>query len=163
LPFDDCAGVPNTPIHAPALNLPAADPADPSAGPLETPNRRRRSDDRRDGQGATYFDAQGFERRRGPGRRLSDFTKAAEEGNLTKEQFLFIMAIETFKRANQMQFPAWTDVLEVVRLLGYRKTMPSEINISSAEDWQEIGATPSNVRPPRWAEHTQRLKQRGAA
>ncbi len=73
------------------------------------------------------------------------------------------MAIETFKRANQMQFPAWTDVLEVVRLLGYRKTMPSEINISSAEDWQEIGATPSNVRPPRWAEHTQRLKQRGAA
>jgi hypothetical protein len=152
LPFDDCAGVPNE--HAPAGNQPG------QAGFVE---RRQRDGDRRDGQGDTYFDAQGFERRRGPGRRLSDFSKAAEEGNLTKEQFLFIMAIETFKRANQMAYPSWTDVLEVVRLLGYRKTMASEIQITAAEDWQEIAATPSNVRPPRWAEHTQRVKQRGAA
>jgi hypothetical protein len=41
--------------------------------------------------------------------------------------------------------------------------MPSEIQITSAEDWQEIASMPSNVRPPRWAEHTQRVKQRGAA
>jgi hypothetical protein len=153
LPFDDCAGVPNE-HAAPRLHQPG------EAGFVE---RRKREGDRRDGQGDTYFDAQGFERRRGPGRRLSDFSKAAEEGNLTKEQFLFIMAIETFKRANQMAYPSWTDVLEVVRLLGYRKTMPSEIQITAAEDWQEIATTPSNVRPPRWAEHTQRVKQRGAA
>lgn len=95
----------------------------------------------------------GLERRRGPGRRLSDFTRAAEEGELTQEQFLFIMAIEEFKRANDKQFPTWSDVLEVVRLLGYRKTMASELNLRSAEDWRESPIAPSNVRAPRWAEH----------
>jgi hypothetical protein len=104
-----------------------------------------------------------LERRRGPGRRLSDFSRSAEEGNLTKEQFLFVMAIEAFKKANGRVFPTWTDVLEVMRLLGYRKTMPMEMNLSSAEDWQEPYNAPSNVRPPRWAEHKQRPGKRDAA
>lgn len=148
LPFDDCAGVPRT--HA----VEKRGSSSGEAGLVE----RRGGGDRRDGQGATFIDSEGFERRRGPGRRLSDFTKAAEEGNLNKEQFLFIMAIETFKRTNQIQYPSWTDVLEVIRLIGYRKTMGSEIRINAAEDWTEVGSTPSNVRPPRWAEHTQRRK-----
>ncbi|MDX2131851.1 MAG: hypothetical protein SFY69_07355 [Planctomycetota bacterium] len=94
----------------------------------------------------------GMERRRGPGRRLSDFARAAEDGRLTKEQFLFLMAIEQFKRSNQVSFPAWTDVLEVVRLLGYRKTMASEVRVSAAEDWREAPDAPSNVRTDRqWA------------
>ena len=46
-------------------------------------------------------------------RRLSDFNKAAEEGNLTAEQFLFLMAIEQFKKANNKIYPTWTDVLEI--------------------------------------------------
>ncbi|MGP1345597.1 MAG: hypothetical protein ACTS3F_02870 [Phycisphaerales bacterium] len=85
-------------------------------------------------------------RRRGPGRRRSDFTEAAEEGHLSKEQFLFLMAIDDFKRANNKTFPTWTDVLEVVRLLGYRKTAPSEIRIPRAEDWREKPDAPSKVR-----------------
>lgn len=92
----------------------------------------------------------GLERRRGPGRRLSDFTKAAEEGEMTTEQFLFLVAIDEFKRANGKTFPTWTDVLEVVRLLGYRKTMPSELNLTRAEDWREPANAPSNVRPDGW-------------
>lgn len=95
----------------------------------------------------------GAERRRGPGRRLSDFVKAAEEGELTREQFLFVMGIESFKNANSRQFPTWTDVLEVVRLLGYRKTMPSEIRLSG-EDWREAANAPAGVRAPRWSERT---------
>lgn len=91
----------------------------------------------------------GLERRRGPGRRLSDFIKAAEEGELTSEQFLFVMAIEGFKRANGRMYPSWTDVLEVVRLLGYRKTLPSELKITNAEDWLEAPDTPSKVRTER--------------
>lgn len=91
-------------------------------------------------------------RRRGPGRRLSDFTKAAEEGEMTKEQFLFLMAIDEFKKSNGKAFPTWTDVLEVIRLLGYRKTMPSEIRLRRAEDWREDPMGSSNVRAPRWAE-----------
>lgn len=95
-------------------------------------------------------DETGLARRRGPGRRLSDFTKAAEEGTMTKEQFLFLMAIEQFKKANAKMYPTWTDVLEIVRLLGYRKTMPMELTLPAAEDWREDANTPSNVRADRW-------------
>ncbi len=87
-----------------------------------------------------------LDRRRGPGRRRSDFTKAAEEGEMTREQFLFLMAIDEFKKANAMTFPSWTDVLEVIRLLGYRKTMPSELDLRRAEDWREKPDAPSGVR-----------------
>lgn len=94
----------------------------------------------------------GLERARGAGRRLSEFTKSAEEGEMTTEQFLFLMAIDAFKKANDRMFPTWTDVLEVIRLLGYRKTMPSELNLSNADDWRERADAPANVRPQRWAE-----------
>lgn len=88
-----------------------------------------------------------LDRRRGPGRRRSDFTKSAEEGEMTKEQFLFLLAIDEFKKANGKTFPSWTDVLEVIRLLGYRKTTSSEIAIpQGAEDWLEKPEAPSGVR-----------------
>ena len=92
----------------------------------------------------------GLERRRGAGRRLSDFQRAADEGEMTTEQFLFLMAIDAFKKANGKTFPNWSDILEVIRLLGYRKTMPSELNLRSAEDWKEAADAPSNVRPFGW-------------
>ncbi len=94
----------------------------------------------------------GLERRRGPGRRLSDFTKAAEEGELTKEQFLFVMAIEEFKRANGKVYPSWTDVLEVVRLLGYRKVQATSLKLRAAEDFTENADSPPEVRPKRFEE-----------
>ena len=97
-------------------------------------------------------EATGLERRRGRGRRLSGFTKSAEEGEMTKEQFLFLSAVDAFKKANGKTFPTWTDVLEVVRLLGYRKTCRSEISLRNAEDWLEAADTPSNTRPQRWAQ-----------
>ncbi|MGV6813960.1 MAG: hypothetical protein ACWA5W_03005 [Phycisphaerales bacterium] len=94
----------------------------------------------------------GLERKRGRGRRLSEFSKSAEEGEMTTEQFLFLMAIDAFKKGNDRMFPTWTDVLEVIRLLGYRKTMPTELNLTNAEDWLERSDAPANVRPDRWAE-----------
>lgn len=66
---------------------------------------------------------------------------------MTREQFLFLMAIDAFKRANDKPYPAWTDVLEIIRLLGYRKTMPSELNLPCAEDWREPPDAPADVRP----------------
>ena len=91
-------------------------------------------------------DPTNLERRRGPGRRLSDFVKAAEEGEMTNEQFLFLMAIDAFKRVNGKTFPNWSDVLEVVRKLGYRKTMPSELELGGrAEDWTERSDAPSGI------------------
>ena len=89
-------------------------------------------------------------RRRGAGRRLSDFGRCAEEGDFNPEQFMFVMAIDAFKRANALTFPAWTDVLEIIRLLGYRKTCCSELDLRSAEDWTERPDAKSNVRPDNW-------------
>ena len=87
-----------------------------------------------------------LERRRGPGRRRTDFMKAADEGEMTQEQFTFIMAIDAFKRVNGLTFPTWTDVLEVIRKLGYRKTMQSELDLGSrAEDWTEKADALSGV------------------
>jgi hypothetical protein len=63
----------------------------------------------------------GLDRRRGPGKRRSDDRKSAEEGQMTDEQFEFLMAIDEYKRKNTRPFPTWTEVLEVIKALGYRK------------------------------------------
>ncbi|MEO1235218.1 MAG: hypothetical protein AAFX76_00360 [Planctomycetota bacterium] len=109
------------------------------------PDRRRNVVDARtpgDGQGDT-----GLERRRGPGRRRSDFSKSAEEGEMTPEQFLFIKAIDAYKRVNQRPFPTWTEVLEIIRKLGYRKTAEMSLDIPGAEDWTEPADAPAFAAP----------------
>ncbi len=104
---------------------------------------RRLGLDRRSTVGA---EPTNLERRRGPGKRLSDFVRDAEEGEMNREQFMFLMAIDAFKRVNGKGFPSWSDVLEVVRKLGYRKTMPSELNLGGrVEDWRERADAPSNT------------------
>jgi len=108
------------------------------------PFEERRKTDRRD----TVVDRRtgprtGLERRRGVGRRRSDFMKAAEEGELTSEQFLFVMAINAYKRVNQAPYPSWTEVLEVIRKLGYRKTCPMRIQLDACEDWIEPHDAPA--------------------
>ena len=80
------------------------------------PDRRRMVVDRR----------QGLERRRGPGRRRPDSRRSAEEGEMTDEQFDFIMAIDKYKRVNDRPFPTWTAVLDVILALGYRKVAEPE-------------------------------------
>ena len=63
----------------------------------------------------------GLDRQRGPGRRLTDERKAAEEGQMSQEQYEFLMAIDEYKRQNAKPFPTWTEVLEVIWALGYRR------------------------------------------
>ncbi len=75
----------------------------------------------------------GLDRRRGPGRRRSDDRKSAEEGNMSDEQFDFLMAIDHYKRANDRPFPTWTEVLEVIKAIGYRKVPESELSPCDAE------------------------------
>jgi len=100
---------------------------------------RRRSDERRRGESDTnekefverrsgedrrqsVVDRRlGLDRHRGPGRRRGDDRKSAEEGNMSDEQFEFLMAIDAYKKANTRPFPTWTEVLEVIKALGYRK------------------------------------------
>ncbi len=63
----------------------------------------------------------GLDRRRGPGRRLTDERKAAEQGQMSDEQFEFLLAIEEYKQKNATRFPTWTEVFEVIKAMGYRK------------------------------------------
>jgi hypothetical protein len=65
-------------------------------------------------------------RRRGPGRRRSDARRSAEEGEMNTEQFDFLMAINEYKSLNKRPFPTWTEVLDVIHALGYRKTAEPE-------------------------------------
>lgn len=76
----------------------------------------------------------GLERRRGAGIRREEARKAAEEGEMTTEQFEFIMAIETYKKVNKKMYPTWTEVLEVVRQLGYRKVSGREVNLGDVPE-----------------------------
>ena len=62
-----------------------------------------------------------LDRRRGPGRRRSDDRRAAEEGQMTDEQFEFIMAIDQYKKQNNKPFPSWTEILDILKTMGYRK------------------------------------------
>jgi len=63
----------------------------------------------------------GLDRRRGPGKRRPDERKSAEEGHMSDEQFEFLMAVDEYKKRNARPFPTWTEVLEVIKALGYRK------------------------------------------
>jgi hypothetical protein len=82
----------------------------------------RREADRRKAERRDVVDRRGgLDRRRGPGRRRSDERRSAEEGEMTEEQFEFLMAINEYKSVNRRPFPTWTEVLDVIKALGYRK------------------------------------------
>ena len=85
---------------------------------------RRADDDRRTG----------LERRRGAGIRREDDRRQAEEGEMTAEQFEFVMAIETYKRVNRKLFPTWTEVLEVIEQLGYKKVEPRSLRLDNVPE-----------------------------
>ena len=84
---------------------------------------RRKIEDRRDT----------LERRRGPGRRRSDDRKAAEEGEMTTYQFEFVQAIQTYKKINKRLYPTYTELLEILHQLGYRKVKPRTVKIDAPE------------------------------
>jgi hypothetical protein len=78
--------------------------------------------------------AASLERRRGPGRRLSDERKSAEEGEMNELQFEFVMAVELYKKLNKRLYPTWTEILEVMRQLGYRKVLPREVQLPNVPE-----------------------------
>ncbi len=43
------------------------------------------------------------------------------EKDYSAEEIVFMKAMDQYKRANRRPFPTWSEVLEVLRSLGYRK------------------------------------------
>ncbi|MCG3127652.1 MAG: hypothetical protein CHACPFDD_02519 [Phycisphaerae bacterium] len=105
-------------------NDPALEQGD---GQTRTSGQRRAGDapdagERRSGERRESVDRRsGFDRRRGPGIRRTVYRRAAEEGEMTEEQFAFIRAMDEYKRVNNRPYPTWTEILDVVLYLGYRK------------------------------------------
>jgi hypothetical protein len=58
-------------------------------------------------------------RRTSERRRLIDPTTC--ERDYSDEETVFMKAMERYKRENRRPFPTWSEVLEVLRSLGYRK------------------------------------------
>ena len=141
-----------SPLKPDASNGSSGQP--PAAAPTGAgPDRRKSVVDRRLGLDRREVDAEaaefdgeerrtgadrradtGLERRRGPGRRRSDDRRSAEEGEMSAEQFEFVMAIETYKKVNKRMYPTWTEVLEVVRQLGYRKVAHRDITLDNVPE-----------------------------
>lgn len=67
--------------------------------------KERRQDDRRQQQGER--------------RRQVDPTTC--ERDYTDDEIAFMKAMDQYKRDNRRPFPTWSEVLEVLRALGYRK------------------------------------------
>ena len=51
---------------------------------------------------------------------------------MTAEQFGFLRAINDYKTVNKRPFPTWTEVLDVMKALGYRKVAESS-DIATAD------------------------------
>jgi hypothetical protein len=43
---------------------------------------------------------------------------------MNEDQLEFIKSIDEYKRANHRPFPTWTEVLDIILYLGYRKVAP---------------------------------------
>jgi hypothetical protein len=80
---------------------------------------RRKANDRRKKQIPVAVDRRQGDRRVGERRRQIDPTTCEREYN--NEEMEFMRAIEEYKRDFRRPFPTWSEILEVVKALGYRR------------------------------------------
>ena len=80
---------------------------------------RRKGEDRRKRQVPVANDRRQNERRLGERRRQVDPTTC--ERDYTEEEISFMKAMDEYKRDFARPFPTWSEVLEVLKSLGYRK------------------------------------------
>jgi hypothetical protein len=99
----------------------------------ETPPPEFAVTDRRDGERRTHADRRkraipvALERRSGKERRQQverrrQVDPTTCEKDYSDEEIVFMKAMDQYKRANRRPFPTWSEVLEVLHSLGYRKT-----------------------------------------
>jgi hypothetical protein len=80
--------------------------------------------------------------RRNQGERRRQVDPTTCEKDYSDEEIIFMKAMDQYKRANRRPFPTWSEVLEVLRSLGYRKTEEATVLPGLSTD----PALNSNVR-----------------
>jgi hypothetical protein len=102
-----------TSTNAPA---PGSPPADPAGSGFPNDRRKRNIPVATDRRRAANAAAKRASSER---RRLIDPTTCERDYN--DEETAFMKAMDRYKRENRRPFPTWSEVLEVLRSLGYRK------------------------------------------
>jgi len=64
---------------------------------------------------------------------------------MSDEQFEFLMAIDEYKRKNTRPFPTWTEVLEVIKALGYRKVAEPQSLAQFGKDTEPGQTSPKPI------------------
>jgi hypothetical protein len=90
----------------------------------------RRGGDRRNADRRQQNIPVALERRKGQDRRhLGERRRQVDpttcERDYTDEEIIFMKAMDQYKRDNRRPFPTWSEVLEVLHALGYRKVAES--------------------------------------
>jgi hypothetical protein len=93
---------------------------------------RRQGLERRKKQIPVAVDRRKGDRRVGERRRQIDPTTCERDYN--NEELEFMQAIESYKRDFRRPFPTWSEILEVVKAMGYRRVeAPTEIVANRAK------------------------------
>jgi hypothetical protein len=83
---------------------------------------RRGQQDRRKRQIPVAVERRSGQDRRDKGERRRQVDPTTCEKDYSDEEIIFMKAMDQYKRANRRPFPTWSEVLEVLRSLGYEKT-----------------------------------------
>jgi hypothetical protein len=139
LAIKDVGATKGSSFISPRSGLPAVATRDLTMSSNETPSSDnilitdRRSGDRRVGERRKKSIPVAVERRSGQERRQQperrrQIDPTTCERDYSDEEILFMKAMDQYKRDNRRPFPTWSEVLEVLRALGYRKVAePTEM------------------------------------
>ena len=90
--------------------------------PAEACVTDRRGNDRRQRSIPVALDRRaGKDRRTVQGERRRQIDPTTCERDYSNEEIEFMKSMDQYKRENRRPFPTWSEVLEVLRALGYRK------------------------------------------
>src|SRR3981081_455797 len=81
----------------------------------------RRGNERRKRQVPVALERRTGKDRRDQGERRRQIDPTTCERDYNDEEIAFMRAMDQYKRDNRRPFPTWSEVLEVLRALGYRK------------------------------------------
>lgn len=81
----------------------------------------RRGNDRRKRNIPVAMERRTGRDRRQQGERRRQIDPTTCERDYTDDEIQFMKAMDQYKRENRRPFPTWSEVLEVLRALGYRK------------------------------------------
>ena len=88
---------------------------------VDQKDERRLQNDRRKQTIPVAVERRSGKDRRELGERRRQVDPTTCEKEYSDEEIIFMKAMDQYKRANRRPFPTWSEVLEVLKALGYRK------------------------------------------